>query len=213
MRNRTALVALLAVACGGETDELQPASAQGATPVMSAEERAASDAIDAATLKYADASAALADGFLRDPAGMCVTAAEVGAPAELGAMGVHYVHPARLGLKMDAAPVDGTDGVIDWTQPEVLVYEPQADGSEKLVAVEFLVFKAAWEAAGNTAPPNFFGTEFFAMEDDPNTEMDEAHEFMPHYELHIWSGRDNPNGRYTEFNPAVTCAHAAAHAH
>lgn len=213
MKSHTVLVALLAVACGGETSQLQPAAAEGATSEMSAEHRAALDAIEAATLKYAEASAALADGFLRDPGGRCVTAEEVGAPAELGAMGVHYIHPARLGLNPEAVPVDGSDPVIDWTQPEVLVYEPQADGSEKLVAVEYLVFKAAWDGAGNAAPPNFFGIPFIRMIDDPNTEIDEAHEFMPHYELHIWSGRDNPNGRFAEFNPAVTCAHLAGHAH
>jgi hypothetical protein len=53
---------------------------------------------------------------------------------------------------------------------------------------------------------------FFRMADDPATEQDEAHGFEPHYELHVWLYRDNPGGQYAEFNPSVTCAHAAPHA-
>lgn len=173
-------------------------------------------AVREATARYADVNVALAEGFMPDPSGMCVDAAMVGAPRELGAMGIHYVHPGRLGIAGPPAPgskLSGSDGVLSWTEPEVLVYEPQADGSLKLVAAEYMVFKAAWEAAGNTAPPTFHGTPFFAMQDDPATPMDEAHEFEPHYELHLWAHRENPLGAYQEFNPAVTCPAPAAHNH
>ncbi|MGP1674052.1 MAG: hypothetical protein ACTS8Z_02415, partial [Candidatus Limnocylindrales bacterium] len=36
----------------------------------------------------------------------------------------------------------------DFGNPAILIYEPQADGGMELVAVENLVFVAAWEAAG-----------------------------------------------------------------
>ena len=83
------------------------------------------------------------------------------------------------------------------------------DGSEVLVAVEYLVFVDAWKAAGNTEPPSFFGEPFVTMIDDPATEEDEAHGLAGHHELHIWVPRDNPNGMFAEFNPAVSCAHGA----
>lgn len=47
------------------------------------------------------------------------------------------------------------------------------------------------------------------MADDPNTSADEAHAFTPHYELHVWVHRDNPQGLFAEFNPGVTCDHAS----
>jgi hypothetical protein len=105
-------------------------------------------------------------------------------------------------------PIDGTDGTIDFAAPEVLVYEPQADGSEQLVAVEYLVFQEPWSSAGNEGLPSFFGTEFVPMVDDPATEMDEAHGLASHYELHVWVPRSNDSGMFAEFNPAVSCAHA-----
>jgi hypothetical protein len=43
------------------------------------------------------------------------------------------------------------------------------------------------------------------LADKPQTQVDEAHGWEPHYELHLWLFRDNPNGMYSEFNPRVTC--------
>jgi hypothetical protein len=169
------------------------------------------DALRAATSKYEDVNVALQEGYMQDPSGECVDARMVGAPETLGAMGIHYLRPDLLGVAMPPAPgrLTGADGVITESSPEVLVYEPQADGSMKLVAVEYLVFEQAWRDAGNVDPPSFAGNTFLHMADDPATEGDEAHGFEPHYELHVWLYRDNPSGRYAEWNPSVTCAHAA----
>jgi hypothetical protein len=30
--------------------------------------------------------------------------------------------------------------------------------------------------------------------------------FEPHYDRHIWLFRENPNGMFAQFNPAVSCA-------
>lgn len=152
--------------------------------------------------KYADPAAALADGFVRDPHGLCVTGAMMGDP-ELGGMGVHYFRPDRLGLTSKEPPITGVDAEIAGEEPELLVYEPGPDG-EVLVAVECLVFEDPWKAAGNEGPPTFNGQPFACMVDDPETEIDEAHAFAPHYELHVWTARENPAGMYAEFNPAVT---------
>ena len=79
-------------------------------------------------------------------------------------------------------------------KPSILIYEPQANGSLALVAVENLAFAAAWRGAGHTNPPTFHGVAFDSMVDDPNTTTDEAHMFAPHYDRHVWLYRDNPRG-------------------
>lgn len=174
-----------------------PASAQDIAAEM--------DAIRAATAKYADVNAALADGFIPDPSGMCVSAAAEGLPAEMGAMGIHYLNMARLGITAAEPRIDGNGSNTDFTQPSVLLYEPLADGSMKLVGVENLVFIEGWTAAGNAAAPEFMGQTWDKMVDDPATPGDEAHGFQPHYDLHIWTARDNPAGPMLPFNPAVAC--------
>ena len=211
MRYAVVLGVLAVAACGAGANQTEMTEDEASSPAaeMSEEERASMATLESLAEKYGDVSAALADGYRKDPSGACVTAEMVGLPADLGAMGVHYLHPEHVGLVPDAMPVHGTDGVLDWERPEVLVYEPQADGSERLVAIEYLTSQQAWSDAGNAAPPEFHGTPFVAMADDPNTPQDEAHGFTAHYELHIWTPRENPSGKYAEFNPAVTCAHAA----
>jgi hypothetical protein len=170
------------------------------------------DDVRAATDRFRDVAVALAEGYIPDPMGMCVTAEMEGQPAEAGAMGIHYLRPDLLQITAVEPRVDGTGTHTDFEQPAVLIYEPQADGSLELVAVENLVFKRAWHAAGHTAPPSFHGVPYDHMEDDPATEVDEAHGFEAHYDRHVWIYRENPNGVFAPFNPAVTCRHHTAHA-
>ena len=106
------------------------------------------DQLRTALDKYQDVNVALAEGYIPDPSGMCVTAEHAGAPAELGAMGIHYLHPEILGITATDPVVDGTGTNTDWSQPAVLIYEPQADGSLTLVGMENLVFEEAWIATG-----------------------------------------------------------------
>src|SRR5690606_17983913 len=64
---------------------------------------------------------------------------------QLGAMGVHY---------LDAALVDGA---VTPNAPEVLIYEPQADGSLELVGVEFII---PFAIHGEDQPaPTLFGQQ------------------------------------------------------
>jgi hypothetical protein len=161
-----------------------------------------------ATAKYRDVNVALAEGFIRDPANMCETADMMGLPREKGAMGIHYVRPDLLGITAPPNPrVNGAGTHTDFLKPAVLLYEPQADGSLTLVGVENLVFAKAWKEAGNDAPPSFHGVAFDTMADDPATSLDEAHNFAPHHDRHVWLYRENPNGVFTPFNPRVTCEH------
>lgn len=165
------------------TAAIEPAAAQGAafdeTPGLIGHARGA-------TARYLDASVALADGYL--PMSPCVAIPS-------GAMGVHYVKPALL---MDAG--------MDVEQPEALVYEPQQDGSLRLVALEYLILKAPWDAAHPGAAPSFLGQGFDVLP-GPAGDM---------YALHVWAWRQNPNGIFAPFNPKASCpsgASAASHTH
>ncbi|MCC6984190.1 MAG: hypothetical protein IT535_13045 [Bauldia sp.] len=171
--------------------------------------------IRAATERFRDVDVALAEGYVRDPADMCDTAVMMGQPSELGAMGIHYVRFDRLGISAPPNPrVDGNGTRTDFLEPAVLIYEPQADGSLELVAVENLVFAAAWAGAGNASVPSFHGVAYDTMADDPATAIDEAHNFMPHHDRHVWLYRENPNGVFAQYNPRVTCEHHGMdHAH
>ena len=100
------------------------------------------------TARFRDVAVALAEGYIRDPANMCETAPMMGRPAAFGAMGVHYFRPDLLGVSAPPNPrVSGSGTHTDFRKPAILIYEPQADGTMELVAVENLVFDAAWSAA------------------------------------------------------------------
>lgn len=165
------------------------------------------DQVRAATERFRDVKVALAEGYIRDPMNICDTAPMMGKPAKLGAMGVHYFRPDLLGISAPPNPrVDGNGTHTDFLKPGILIYEPQADGSLKLVAVENLVFQKSWHAAGHKGPPAFHGVQYDDMKDNPATKIDEAHMFMPHYDRHVWLYRKNPNGMFAQFNPNVSCA-------
>ena len=164
--------------------------------------------VRAATARFQDVKVALAEGYIRDPMDVCDTADMMGKPAKLGAMGIHFFRPDLLGISAPPNPrVDGNGKHTDFLKPAILIYEPQTDGSLKLVAVENLVFQKSWHAAGHARPPSYQGVAYDNMKDDPATKTDEAHLFEPHYDRHVWLYRDNPNGMYAQFNPKVSCEH------
>jgi hypothetical protein len=103
-------------------------------------------------------------------------------------MGDHFVNPDLL---LD-------QGVIDATAPEAVVYEQRNNGTYKLVALEYIVFNADWEAAGNTGKPSLFGREF-DFTDEPN-----RYGLPPFYSLHAWIWKPNPSGLLTPWNPDVS---------
>lgn len=103
----------------------------------------------------------------------------------MGGMGQHY---ANDGLIADPA--------IRLRNPELLLYETDADGRQHLVAVEYIVFVDDWQAAGNTAPPRLFDTDFH----NNSTLLPE-----PFYLLHAWVWKRNPIGLVSDWNPRVSC--------
>jgi hypothetical protein len=195
----TATAALASMLIPGETARIDASSSPKPGEPSLAEVRRSTD-------KYRDIKVALAEGYIRDPANMCETADMMGLPREMGAMGIHFFRPDRLGITAPPNPrVNGSGTHTDFRKPAVLLYEPQADGSLELVGVENLVFVKAWKDAGNETPPSFHGVTYETMRDGPSTPLDEAHNFEPHHDRHIWLYRENPNGVFTPFNPRVTC--------
>jgi hypothetical protein len=206
MKNRAAvpsiaLLAALALIAPTLSAQSHPARERGEPDLA---------AVRAATERFRDVNVALAEGYVRDPMNLCDTAEMMGRPATEGVMGIHFARPDLLGIKGPPDPrVRGDRIHTDFLQPSILIYEPQPDGSLELVAIENLVFIDAWEAAGHRDRPTFLGRPFDRMVDDPATEVDEAHMFEPHYDLHVWLYRDNPRGMFAQFNPNATCRHHA----
>ncbi|MFW6191898.1 MAG: hypothetical protein ACOC83_00315 [Gemmatimonadota bacterium] len=127
-----------------------------------------------ATARYHRVEAATADGF--EQILPCLSN-----PDGPGAIGIPF------------AKLDRFDAEIDLSKPEILFYEPQADGSLRLVGGEPAVPIAAWEATGQTEPPSLFGREFH---------RNEEHGL---YGLHMWVWRDSPDGVFSFWNANVSC--------
>jgi len=144
-------------------------------------------AVRAATANYRHLAVAQAAGYglLTDAAGIaCIDNPGV------GAMGIHYVNGALVG-----------DGAVEASTPEALVYEPEPNGRLRLVAVEYVVFQADWDAA-NHAPPSLFGQQFELVP------AGNRYGLPAFYELHAWIWKHNPRGTFDDWNPLVSCAAA-----
>jgi hypothetical protein len=107
-----------------------------------------------------------------------------------GSMGIHYANGSLVG-----------DGALDARHPEVLMYEPMADGSKRLIGAEFIVLVQDWEA-NHSAPPVLMG-QLFHYEDSPN-----RYGLPPFYALHVWAWKTNPSGTFADWNPTVRCDYA-----
>ena len=137
----------------------------------------ASDQSDArtGTARYHNLAIAMNEGYglFTDAAGIaCIDDPD-------GGMGIHYVNGSLVG-----------DGDVNASTPEALVYEPQPNGRLRLVAVEYVVFQADWEAKHPGTTPALFGTEFEAVD------AGNRYGLPPFYELHAWLWKHNPNGTF-----------------
>jgi len=145
----------------------------------------------AATAPYHNESKALADGFIS-------TFECVEVPG-LGAMGVHYINPARM-----------MNTIVTASEPETLLYLRQGDGTMRLVGLEYyapvLSNGIPWFGGPTNPPPVIdnpapvlFGRAF----DGPMPGHEPGQPW--HYDLHVWAWRDNPYGLFVPFNPKLKC--------
>jgi len=113
---------------------------------------------------------------------------------EYGAMGVHLINHLNV------------DGILDVNKPEALIYEPQSNGKLRIVGVEYIVPKDAWDAANPAQPglpsprPQLLG-HLLNFVGSPNRYGIEG----GFYEIHVWAFEDNRKGALTDWNPDVTC--------
>jgi hypothetical protein len=122
-----------------------------------------------ATAKYHNVDRALEDGFIN-------TQECVEAPG-LGAMGIHFVRPDRIG-----------NPSLNVREPEVLLYLPDEDGEFRLIGVEYVV-----PAILAPIAPRLYGRDF------------NFNPFRDQYDLHVWIWRHNPSGMFANFNPKLSC--------
>ena len=109
-----------------------------------------------------------------------------------GAMGLHYVNLTLLD-KVNQS------GVIDVYHPQIVIYEPTADGRLRLTGADYLVYADAWDAANPGNPPQLMG-QLFHLFDHPN-----RFGLPAFYSLHVWAWKDNPNGAFVNWHPNVSC--------
>jgi hypothetical protein len=142
----------------------------GDEPTATAEHRDIAG-LRAATAPFADPAAAHLAGYaVQFPEG-CFQSDE-------GAMGFHYINESLV-------------GTLDPTKPQLVIYEPRANGGLQLVGVEFIV-----PGSSADTPPRLFDRSF---------------SWNPQFEvwmLHVWLWRHNPAGMFANWNAAVSCAHA-----
>lgn len=104
----------------------------------------------------------------------------------VGGMGQHFVNGPLV-----------EDPALDTLRPEVLVYEPKAVGY-RLVAVEYVVLKEAWDKV-NAKAPVLFGQRLKLVR-APN-----RYGLPDFYEIHVWLWKTNPRGIFDDWNPRVSC--------
>lgn len=133
-----------------------------------------------ALAKYQDPVIAVRDGYYSTLG--CVQYPD-------GGMGVHFLNPRLFGP------------VPDPMAPQILVYEPDAEGKLRLVAAEWFIPLAT----GVEGRPEIFGQPFDGpMEGHEPLIPKEVH----HYDLHVWLFKENPDGLFHRTNPEVNCVGA-----
>jgi hypothetical protein len=133
-----------------------------------------------ATARFKDVSVAEAEGYALQFG--CVSG------PDSGAMGLHFVNGALV-----------ASGVLDATRPQIVIYEPTANGRLKLIGADYLLFADAWNAT-HSSPPQLMG-QLFHLFESPN-----RFGLPAFYTLHVWAWKENPNGAFVNWHPNVSCA-------
>jgi hypothetical protein len=178
MRGMTALLAgiILSSACGSSTGTGTDAASTAYRGTASASRASAQEhkdvaALRAATEKFHKIAVAAQAGWNEQVPPGCFTSPE-------GSMGYHFRNLSKV-------------GTLNPTEPQFVMYEPQKDGSMRLVGVEFI-----FPGEPTDTPPMLFGQPF-------------QYNFTFNvWALHVWAWRENPSGLYSNWNPKVSCQYA-----
>jgi hypothetical protein len=131
------------------------------------------------TEQYKDVAVAKAAGYAL--AFGCVSGPDA------GAMGLHFVNMPLV-----------LDGEIDATKPEIILYEPTADGKLRLTGADYLVLADAWDKT-HTSAPELMGQKFHQFE-APN-----RFGLPRFYTLHVWAWKQSPTGTFVNWNSNISC--------
>jgi hypothetical protein len=124
------------------------------------------------TARFQDIALAKDAGYSTQYPPGCAVSAE-------GAQAFHYLNEGLV------------DATVELLKPELLMYEPQRDGSLQLIGADYVVPLTA-----SAEPPTLLGVPF--MRNEP----------LGVWALHIWAWRPNPSGMFAAWNPKVSCQHA-----
>jgi hypothetical protein len=175
LRRTTCLIAAIALLAGCDREPTvsrdTPAPARPTTSFGSAVER------DLATLRQV--TAALHDTATSNRAGWSARITKCMQLSGEGGMGFHYGNPGLI------------DGVARVNEPEVLLFEPEKNGTLRLVAVEYVIPYALHSREAE--PPVLFGQQF------------KQNDAFKLWGLHAWVWKDNPSGMFADWNPTVNC--------
>jgi len=109
--------------------------------------------------------------------------------SDAGAMGLHYANTSLV-----------FDDELDPTHPEIVIYEPMADGRLRLVGADFLILADAWHATHPaTETPQIMG-QLLHLFESPN-----RFGLPAFYTLHVWAWKENPNGMFVNWHSNVSC--------
>jgi hypothetical protein len=111
-----------------------------------------------------------------------------------GAMGVHYLNPGLVPELFDPTAA----ATVDASTPELLVFAPGPNDTQRLVALEYLTIKATWDAQ-HSGPPSLFGQPF------NETAAGNRFGLPAFYSLHAWIWDPNPTDLFAPWNPRVSC--------
>jgi hypothetical protein len=107
--------------------------------------------------------------------------------SDYGAMGMHFVNMALV-----------MDGELDVTRPEIILYEPQPNGSLQLTGADYLVLAEAWDAK-HESPPELIG-QLLHLFEAPN-----RFRLPAFYTLHVWAWKHSPTGLFVNWHADVSC--------
>ena len=185
----TASIAAVLAACAGDTaaptsthaavSDSHGAHTKSLTGALTVDQKQGVAAVRNATARFRNFKAAEDAGYsIQFPAGCAVDASGGPDDPSEGAQAYHYMNQALV-----------EDGVIDLERPELLMYEPQKNGSLQLVGVDYVVPRSF------PKPDPLLGMEFKSV-DVQGKQV---------WALHIWAWRSNVNGTFYPWNPAVSC--------
>jgi hypothetical protein len=125
---------------------------------------------------------AVADGEGYKLAFGCVSGPDV------GAMGLHFVNMNLVG-----------DPALDPRRPEIVIYEPMANGRLRLIGADYLVLASAWDALHPGEPPQIMG-QLLHLFEAPN-----RFGLPAFYTLHVWAWKESPTGTFVNWHANVSC--------